>query len=156
MILLLAFLVREVRLSTEPSKGLLIVGNWCDALTTELWGPDGTQCMLQNLSSRCQTLNVLENQILACYDKSCDELTENGFMHRIFCIRGISTLPLSPQMACCWSEVHQSMKLKNSYQSTRGPTNPPSRWSGGSTQMEVYALSRSATERHQLCAHWWG
>ena len=37
--------------------------------------------MLQDLSSRCQTLNVLENQILACYDKSCDELTENGWIH---------------------------------------------------------------------------
>ena len=82
MILLLAFLVGEVRLSREPSKGLLIVGGWCNGITTELWGPDGTQCMLQDLSSSSPaTLNVLENRVLACYDKSCDELTDKGWIH---------------------------------------------------------------------------
>lgn len=81
MILLLTFLVGEVRLATEPGKGLLIVGGWCDAISTELWGPDGTQCMLQDLSSRSHTLSVLQDRVLACYDKSCDELTDNGWIH---------------------------------------------------------------------------
>ena len=81
MIILLTLLVGEARLAAEPSKGLLIVGGWCDGVSTELWGPDGTQCMLPDLSSRSQTLNVLQNRVIACYDKSCDELTDIGWVH---------------------------------------------------------------------------
>ena len=66
-------------MADEPNTGLLIVGGWCDAVTTELWGPDGTQCMLPDLSSRSQTLNVLQDRVLACYSKSCDQLTASGW-----------------------------------------------------------------------------
>ena len=81
MLLLLTLSLVALSLAENPNKGLLIVGNWCNAVTTELWAPDDTQCMLANLTSdtTTTTVNVLQDKVLACYAKTCDQLTESGW-----------------------------------------------------------------------------
>ena len=82
MLLLLTLSIVALSQAEKSNKGLFIVGGWCDAITTELWAPNGTHCMLAaNLSSRSQALNVLQQRVLACYSKTCDQLTKNGWEH---------------------------------------------------------------------------